>query len=437
MKYLSIIYYDTFARFFCAIEDAVKERDSAAEFLHLAIFPSGWLYMKVKGRNVRLLPLEVRKPYVAEREVGDADLDKIAHYHAVTGARFGSGYKHSLRKRARNYLGTMERILGEFRPDAVLFSGDTRIACEALQYHLDQVGYEGKRFYFEQGPNGTTIFDRRGVNANCSFRRAAANLTGEGYDPETAAKQLKFKKNPMFRGSDYVAIGILRLFGRLPPEWDTMPLRKLSEADYSNCIAHGRRNARSDSTEILVALQVPDDANNIHHNPMELRDIDLVTWVLRASSRLGSRVRVREHPLYRRRYSAEMYKLLSSNDRVALSDSDLSEDLADASVVVTVNSMTGLDAYIRKIPVILLGNAFYDHLPGVERAQTEACLEKSLTDLTKHGLASRLGGRSPSSIFAEMRAKYFIDGHYLDAELSAPQTIAKILTQQITDRAGK
>src|SRR5690606_14799120 len=103
----------------------------------------------------------------------------------------------------------------------------------------------------------------------------------------------------------------------------------------------------------------------------------LVTWVLRASSRLGSRVRVREHPLYRRRYSAEMYKLLSSNDRVALSDSDLSEDLADASVVVTVNSMTGLDAYIRKIPVILLGNAFYDHLPGVERAQTEACLEKS------------------------------------------------------------
>lgn len=432
MKYLSIIYYDTFARFFCAIEDAVKERDSAAEFLHLAIFPSGWLYMKVKGRNVRLLPLEVRKPYVAEREVGDADLDKIAHYHAVTGARFGSGYKHSLRKRARNYLGTMERILGEFRPDAVLFSGDTRIACEALQYHLDQVGYEGKRFYFEQGPNGTTIFDSRGVNANASFRESVATLTGEGFSPELPAKQKKFKRNPVYRGSDYAIVGALRAIGKLPPEWDTMALNKLSKTDYLRCIEHGRKNFRSGEPEILVALQVPDDANNIHHNPLGLSDVELAEMVLRASASVGYPVRIREHPLYRRRYSGEMYSLLGSSSRALLSDASLNEDLATASVVVTVNSMTGLDAYLRKIPVITLGNAFYDHLPGVERVQNEVSLKRTLTDLITNGSALRQKSQDPACIFAELRAKYFIPGHYLDADLHAPKEIAEILNRELT-----
>lgn len=435
MKYLSVIYYDTFARFFCAIEDAVKANDSAAEFLHLAIFPSGWMYMKAQGRNVRLLPWQIRKPYAAA-SADNAALDRIARYHAAAGARYGSGYGEKLRDRARDYLGTMGRIVEEFRPDAVLFSGDTRIACEALQHHLDQIRYKGKRFYFEQGPNGTTIFDSRGVNANCSFREPAAMLTGEGFIPETPAKQEKFKRNPVFRGSDYALISALRLFGKVPPEWDAMSLDKLPEADYLRCIERGRGNVRVGSREILVALQVPDDANNIHHNPLGLGDVELVQWVLRASADLGLPVRIREHPLYRRRYTVDMYRLLVSSDRALLSDSSLNEDLAKAAVVVTVNSMTGLDAYLRKISVIVLGNAFYDHLPGIERVRDEAMLGTALADLVANGLAPRLSGRDPASVFAEMRAKHFIPGHYLDAELHAPCAIARILARDLGRSAG-
>lgn len=430
MKYLSVIYYDTFARFFCAIEDAVRANDPAAEFLHLAIFPSGWLYMKAQGRNVRLLPWQIRKPYSVAC-ADNAVLDKIVRYHAATGVRYGSGYGEVLHNRARDYFGTMGRIVEEFQPDAVLFSGDTRIACEALQHYLDQIQYKGKRFYFEQGPNGTTIFDCCGVNANCSFREPAAMLTGEGFTPETPAKQVKLKRNPVFRGSDYALISALRLLGKVPPEWDTMSLDKLPEADYLRCIEHGRGNVRVGSREILVALQVPDDANNIHHNPLGLGDVELVQWVLSASADLGLPVRVREHPLYQRRYTADMYRLLASNDRALLSDSSLNEDLVKAAVVVTVNSMTGLDAYLRKIPVVALGNAFYDHLPGIERVQDEVTLGFALADLVANGLTPRLNGRDPARIFAEMRAKYFIPGHYLDAELQAPSAIAEILARDL------
>lgn len=435
MKYLSIIYYDSFARFFCAIEDAVRANDPAAEFLHLAIFPSGWLYMKAQGRNVRLLPWQIRKPYPDVRE-DDAALEKITRYHAVTGARYGSSYGEVLRTRARDYLGTMARIVDEFRPDAVLFSGDTRIACEALQYHLDRTQYEGKRFYFEQGPNGTTIFDSCGVNANCSFRESAAILTGEGFAPETPEKQERYRRNPMFRGTDYALISILRLLRKVPPEWDIMSLDKLSKSEYLRCVEHGRENVRAGSREILVALQVPDDANNIHHNPLGLRDVELVQWVLRSSAAVGLPVRVREHPLYQRRYSSEMYRLLANNERSILSDASLNEDLHTAAVVVTVNSMTGLDAYLRKLPVITLGNAFYDHLPGIERIRDQVTLSAVLADLVNNGLGARLNGRDPASIFAEMRAKFFISGHYLDAELRAPFVIANSLARYLGPSAN-
>lgn len=428
MKYLSIIYYDTSARFFCAIEDEVKKKDSAAEFLHLSIFPSGWMYMKSKGRNVQLLPWQIRRPYAAT-EADNAALDKVTYYHAAIGARYGIGYREVLHSRARDYLGTMSRIVVEFQPDAVLFSGDTRIACEALRYHLDRIQYGGKRFYFEQGPKGTTIFDSLGVNANCSFRESAAMLTGKGFMLGLPLSKKKFKRNPLFRSIDYAMIYVARLLGKIPPEWDKMSFDKLPKADYLRCIEHGRSNQHIGLTEILVALQVPDDANNIHHNPLGLSDAELVQWVSRASANLGLPVRVREHPLYRRRYSADMYRLLATSQRVYLTDSSLSEDLAKTAVVVTVNSMTGLDAYLRRIPVIVLGNAFYDHLPGIDRVQNEGALGTALAGLVANGLATRLNRRDPASIFAEMRAKYFIPGHFLDADLEAPHAIAEILTR--------
>lgn len=430
MKYLSIIYYDTFARFFAAIEDAVKLTDPSAQFLHLAIFPSGWLYMKGLGREVRLLPWEITRPY-SSVSADDATLDKIAYYHSVTCRHNQTSSTAELRLRAQAYVGTMARVVESFQPDAILFSGDTRFACESMRYYLEKSNNKAKKFFFEQGPNGTTIFDTNGVNANCSFRSPVASLTGEGFSPQCKVKIQKFKRNPLFRGCDYALIAVLRLLRRLPPEWDSMALKKLPESEYARCIRRGHDVRKLNTSEILVALQVPDDANNIHHNPLGLADVELVRWALDAARVIGLSVRVREHPLYRRRYTPSLYKLLFETDRASLSDADLDDDLKNAKVVVTVNSMTGLDAYLRKIPVVTLGDSFYDHLPGIDRVRSEAELTTSLREIFEGGFEKRLGGADPANVFSEMSHKFLLRGHYLEGELESPKRIAEILAREL------
>lgn len=436
MKYLSVIYYDKFARFFCAIEDAVKDKDPDAEFLHLAIFPSGWVYMKVHQRNVKLLPWQIRKSSPINVDANIDELDRITHYHSIIGKRYGEEQQSSLRLRAQAYINTMGHFIESFQPDAVLFSGDTRIASESLRFYLDKSNYSGKRYFFEQGPNGTTIFDTRGVNANCSFRESAAGLTGVGYSAKPPIRQEKFKRNPLYRASDHALIGALRLLGSVPAEWDCMSFTKYPESDYRQCVYHGSLNTHPEAKEILVALQVPDDANNIHHNPLELGDVELVRMVLSALGDKSYPVRVREHPLYKRRYTGAMYDLLQTSDHALLSDASLADDLAKAIVVVTVNSMTGLDAYLRKIPVAVLGNSFYDHIPGIVRATDITSLKNVILSLSDSDsdsdFNSKLGELDPSSIFAEMSSRYFIQGHYEDASLDGPAScIAKILLQDL------
>jgi len=430
MKYLTLIYYDTFARLFSAIEDAVKQMEPSADFQHMAIFPSGHLYMLSHGRKSKLLACEIKKPSIPKTVTSEADLEKIAKYHATVGARYGDKYLTALRDRAEDYVSYWKGVIDSYDPDVVIFSGDTRIAAESLQYYLAATTHRAKRYFFEQGPNGTTIFDTKGVNANCSFRKQASSLTGIGYTPEPVIKSEKFKRNPVYRGIDYALTAALRALGKLPPEWDSMSLGSYPKSKYSACVQHGRDNNPKSAQEILVALQVPDDANNIHHNPLNLGDLDLVTLVTKASEGTGLTVRVREHPLYRRRYTTGLYENLSVSKQALLSDSSLDNDLKNAALVVTVNSMTGLDAYLRKIPVITLGNSFYDHLPGIVRVNDPEDLSDTIKTLAQAGLPKCLGNLNPASVFAEMRANHFLPGHYLDKDLSAPASaIASILTK--------
>lgn len=426
MKYLTIIYYDSFARFFSAIEDEVKKLSSECEFLHLAIFPSGWLFMKRSGRNTILLPLELKRSGNLSLPISELELDKTIAYHLATSYIDKSAKRKRLEDRARRYIRTAQRIVDEFQPDVILFSGDTRIVCETFRLYLNKVGFKGRKYFFEQGPNGTTIFDTEGVNANCSFRERLSSLTGKDYSPEQVRKPQRYKRNPIYRGADYAIIGLLRLLGMVPPEWDSMSLKKFGRRKYDRCFKKNANAALIKKGEVLIALQVPDDANNVHHNPLGLHDIDLVRMVVEATSLCNVAVCVREHPLYRRRYTATMYDYVLREENVSLSGASLDEDLDRASVVVTVNSMTAIDAYLRNKPVIVLGNAFYDHFPGIARLSDPSKLGETIEAFLN-------GGRSmpetmdPASIFAEFRDRHLISGHYMDEDLRSPRLIARML----------
>jgi len=153
--------------------------------------------------------------------------------------------------------------------------------------------------------------------------------------------------------------------------------------------------------------------------------------VLEATSKTELPVRVREHPLYRRRYTNKLYEQLKNSNRALLSNSTLEHDLEKAAVVITINSMTGLDAYLKNIPVVVLGNSFYDHLPGIERSSDATSLNSIISRLITTGMSSSLDNFDPARIFTEMRIRYFIPGHYLDENLSIPATaIASILVSK-------
>ncbi|MBA0445899.1 hypothetical protein [Stenotrophomonas maltophilia] len=427
MKYLTVVYYDTFARFFSAIEDEVRLRDGEAEFLHLALFPSAYLYLALERKAVRLLPWEATKASSAVASVEAAELDRIGAYHSYILSGAGKGADLRVRERAAKYVNAVSEILREFRPDRVIMSGDTRIACEALSFCLARDWPDVPKFHFEQGPGGTTILDSAGVNANCSFRYEVASLTGEGYSAEIPPRRRRFKRNPVFRGCDYLLSGVLKAVSRLPAEWETLPMPRCPEQRYAACMEEKHVDGTAEGPSVLVALQVPDDANNIHHNPLELGDAQFVEMVILAVRQLGGRVVVREHPLYRRKYSASLYELISTTSDVVLSGGELKDDLALAAVVITVNSTTGFDAYMAGVPSILLGRAFYDHLPGIVRVQTASDLEGAIRSIQKRDAVDMFFGCEPARIVAEMRERFLIDGHLLDAELVAPSSIASII----------
>lgn len=435
MKYLTVVYYDTFARFFAAIEDEVKALDSEAEFLHLALFPSAYLYLVTERRSVRLLPWEATRARPDEALLKDAELDRIGAYHSYILSGSGRHEKERVRKRASKYVDAISSLLRDFRPDRVIMSGDTRIACESLLFCLARDWPDVPKFHFEQGPGGTTILDRSGVNANCSFRLEAAGLTGEGYSANAPNKRRRFKRNPVFRGIDHLLCAAMRGVSRLPVEWETLPMPRCPKGLYAACLQPGSAVDAGDGPCVLVALQVPDDANNIHHNPLGLGDAQLVALVARAVRQVGGRVIVREHPLYRRKYSGELYELLASMPDAGLSSASLQSDLSSAAIVVTVNSTTGFDAYMSDVPPILLGRAFYDHLPFIERVEDEAGLVTAIRSMQGKTVSDLLAGRAPGSILAELRDRYLVDGHLLDAELIAPVRIASVLVEDETAAA--
>ena len=428
-----MIYYDSFARFFAAIEDEVKKLDGSAEFLHLAIFPSGWLLMKRHRRSTRLLPWLVRNASAPTVAASNEDLDAIVRYHSAIanmGARGAKPTTAQLRDRAQRYVNTMAQTAESFDPDVVLFSGDTRVACESLKFYLDASGSRAARYFFEQGPNGTTILDSQGVNANASFREELGHLTGAGFSPSSRVKREKSRRNPIYRGSDYALIRALRIARRLPPEWDTAALEKLDKGRYEQIVHRGEAMPEV-AGEVLVALQVPDDANNIHHNPLGLSDAQLIQLAIDATADLGLRVRVREHPLYRRRYTREMYTLLESTERAVLSAGSLDDDLEGARAVVTVNSTTGVDAYLQGKAVVVLGNAYYDHLPGVLTASEVKSLRTAIKDATANERVTAQGVLPPAQVLAEFSSLHLIEGHYFDKELTAPAHIAAKIVSEL------
>ncbi|WP_176053077.1 capsular polysaccharide export protein, LipB/KpsS family [Paraburkholderia caribensis] len=412
-KIVTLVYYHSMARFFCAIEDAWKQYEPDAKFLHLAVFPGAWAYFKLHGREVVALSWRAHASSSEDTELSNEELQALIRFHA-SAPNLEHPQEKKLRRQGRKMMALCEALVTRFDPDVAIVSGDTRLPAESLMRALKRTN--AATWYFEQGPYRTTVLDRQGVNANCSFRHELAGLQASAtpFNPVTNATRWG---NRLYTLLDRLALGQGAITGFVPPDLLPYRLRKCSRARYAALGSKAPDNMDARKT-VLVAMQVPEDANNIYHNPLRLDDVGLLQIVL-ASADPSWTIVVREHPLYRRKYSPAFYDLVAASGNVMLSTAPLSQDLDRCRITVTVNSMTGLDAFAREHRVIVLGESFYDHLPGILTARSQDELRALLVAQNETGCPK------PAELLGPLIEKYFIRGHFTDIDLSFTRSIAQ------------
>ncbi|MEY2632976.1 MAG: hypothetical protein RIR00_1630 [Pseudomonadota bacterium] len=120
---------------------------------------------------------------------------------------------------------------------------------------------------------------------------------------------------------------------------------------------------------IYYPLHVPADFALTVRSPEYLDQYALIDYLCRVAP-LGYRVVIKEHPAMVGAVSPERIgDLLARHDNFrvlspALNNHDV---LAAADAVVTVNSKSGAEALLHGTPVVVLGNAFYEDCPLVQR----------------------------------------------------------------------
>ncbi|NBT76239.1 MAG: capsule biosynthesis protein [Betaproteobacteria bacterium] len=149
---------------------------------------------------------------------------------------------------------------------------------------------------------------------------------------------------------------------------------------------NSRRNARYYSDEmggqsfIYYPLHVPADFALTIRSPEYLDQYSLIDYLCRVAP-LGYRVVIKEHPALVGAVSpARIGDLLARHDNLMVLSPALNnhEVLAAADAVVTVNSKSGAEALLHGTPVVVLGNAFYEDCPLVQRVAGLAGLQDAL-----------------------------------------------------------
>ncbi|WP_108976262.1 capsular biosynthesis protein [Parazoarcus communis] len=418
MKYkriLTLSYYHPMARFFCAIEDEWKKIDSEVEFLHISVFPSAYVYFLVHGRRTVSVSWISALGNVCHERLEKKVLDEITLFH-VSDPGITKDEVSEIHEHACKLFYNSRRVTTKFSPDLAIISGDTRMPAEVIKHVLS--GTKTEILYFEQGPYRTTILDRNGVNANCSFREKLGALDIETFEADSPRPNLNLRwNNKLYSALDKLSLLQSRFTGVLPPEVRGYRLKKVSKKLYNQILSDRPTNSVPDLT-VLLAMQVPEDANNIYHNPLKLTDISLLQLV-KSALLDGMSIIVREHPLYRMKYSQKFYEEIEKSNSVFLSSSSLDDDLNASKKTVTINSMTALDSFAVGNDVALLGDSFFDKLHGMWRVRSCEELRVFFNSVCETESANRI------KLINAFKKRYLLDGHFSNQDQSFVSKIVK------------
>ncbi|WP_108125531.1 hypothetical protein [Saccharospirillum mangrovi] len=135
---------------------------------------------------------------------------------------------------------------------------------------------------------------------------------------------------------------------------------------------------------ILVPFQVNSDSQVVRYSPWIRNMADMVDVLLKIKPQceaLGYRLLVKPHPKCSTPQKS-LFDRLRKADIEVVFDVGINELLPLSSAVITLNSTVGMEALIQGVPVIVLGQAFYD-LPGLTlSAATLDELKVAMADLS-------------------------------------------------------
>lgn len=305
----------------------------------------------------------------------------LSHYH---GTLAPDGYYHSV---ANHYGARISELLESREYEhVVLFNGRMNLFIACLDKIAENAGVP--RLIFEQGlfrPRCITI-DGQGVNARNSIQSLDQLLSNEPFD---------YQQRELYR--DLVTLfpvdrkwipdskravpiwGLLCSYGasRLRPGRDIF-LRNAENRDLLESVLFPRRAktfGRSvktldeicddgDHYFIFCPFQVETDTQIILHSPWISRMAEFVEVMCNVAERLN-RQRIPVRVLFKR------HPMSSVRVRASHPDVDFIEDVPMSEVfqrlkplVVTINSTAGIEAIDAGLPVVTLGEAFFN-LPGV------------------------------------------------------------------------
>lgn len=158
---------------------------------------------------------------------------------------------------------------------------------------------------------------------------------------------------------------------------------------------------------VFIPLQVHDDTQILYNSPYVDDMYEFVDLVHDAVDLLEEDISivVKEHPAdigridytdLRRQYP----------DTVWLRDYSIEEVIENARAVVTINSSVGMQALDRYVPVVTVGDSFYDGNPFVDHPRSPEEVPKAL----KQALSKHLDESSVDSYLEAFEERLFVDG---------------------------
>jgi capsular polysaccharide export protein len=375
MKVLFVGHDLSYLLFYDAIQKNIPPKKTN-KFIHLYFRPSAYLYAKfVLNRDAIHLPFFKTKNIEHISSKNNKSSINLDFY----GKNIAIQDKQLLLSKFYFYKKELIQKINYESIDIALVPGEFRIFEQAVIDSIKKTKKRIKLLYFEAGPPGYVYIDEKGVNANASFKKSKVNNLVSGNRINKKNFHAGFTETEI----TYPFIFLKFILNIIDVIWLYIPIPNRNTSDfveYKNAFLNRIHHIAEKIKKILQPRilflenhkypytyaflgQVENDVNHTHFGINQTIFLKYIDEVMENSNVL---ILWRNHPLNNNAIFLKVFNKYRS--RITLDNSkDLNETFSRVKGVITVNSNGGLEALLYGLPVLLLGNSYYENLKGVER----------------------------------------------------------------------